>query len=52
MNEFTASASVLRERVCQAVETEIQNEFSDEEYLEMQNEVTDEEYLEVVNRYD
>lgn len=50
MNEMGISPSVLKERVCQAVETEIQNEFSDEEYLEMQNEVSDEEYLEVANR--
>ena len=52
MNEITASASVLQERVCQAVEAAIQNECSDEEYLEMQNEVTDEEYVEVANRFD
>ncbi|KAJ1526649.1 hypothetical protein ONE63_008234 [Megalurothrips usitatus] len=50
MNEMTSSVAILKERVCQAVETEIQNEFSDEEYLEMQNEVSDEEYLEVANR--
>lgn len=50
MNEMSISASTLKERVCQAVETEIQNEFSDEEYLELQNDVSDEEYLEVANR--
>lgn len=50
MNEMNVSVSLLKERVCQSVETEIQNEFSDEEFLEMQNEVSDEEYLEVANR--
>lgn len=50
VNELTLSALTLKERVCQAVETEIQNEFSDEEYLELQNDVSDEEYLEVANR--
>lgn len=50
MSEMNMSVSLLKERVCQAVETEIQNEFSDEEYLEIQNENFGEEYLEVVNR--
>lgn len=50
VNDMNLSSATLKERVCQAVENEIQNEFSDEEYLELQNDVSDEEYLEVANR--